>query len=67
MSGQIPCPDCGGIIVFDAHALLRGETFACAGCGASLGLARESVATVANAMAKLDALRKPGDGRRAPG
>ena len=68
MSSQISCPDCGGIIVFDAHALLRGESFVCTGCRAMLTLSRDSVSTVAGAMSKLDALRKrSNEGRRSSG
>ena len=68
MSGQISCPDCGNVIVFDQQALLRGQTFVCTGCRATLGLARESVSTVSSALAKLDALRKQtGEGRRSSG
>jgi transcription initiation factor IIE alpha subunit len=65
MNGQISCPDCGNSIVFDQQALLRGQTFSCPGCQATLGLARESVATVSDALAKLESLRKQAnDGRR---
>lgn len=58
MNGQINCPNCGSVIVFDQQELLQGRLFRCGGCGASLGIAQESVSTVSSALAKLDGVRR---------
>ena len=53
------------MVAFDHHALIQGKQFTCTGCGAVIGLAPESVATVSSALAKLESLRnQASDSRR---
>lgn len=40
---RIPCPVCNTPINFYSFALIQGERFSCTGCGAVVGLPKESV------------------------
>ena len=56
----IPCPACNNQIPFDTHQLLQGVKFICSQCNAAIGMAVESKPLVANAMEKLEQVKRRG-------
>ncbi|KQN65638.1 MULTISPECIES: hypothetical protein [Duganella] len=57
---SIPCPVCNNKIPFNTHQLLLGVQFICSQCSAAIGLAVESKPLVANAMEKLEQVKRRG-------
>ena len=56
----IPCPaaDCSGKIPFDPNELLRGVSFVCPKCHASVALASESMEVVQQTINKFEMIKK---------
>jgi transcription initiation factor IIE alpha subunit len=54
----IPCPVCQTKIPFDLQSLLRGVCFTCPSCYASIGLSKDAVPTVEDAVKKLNDLKQ---------
>jgi len=54
----IPCPTCGTKIPFDPQQLLMGAQFGCPGCGAVIGLPKESRPLVQETMNKFEKLKE---------
>jgi predicted RNA-binding Zn-ribbon protein involved in translation (DUF1610 family) len=55
---QIPCPDCGTPISFNAMMLLQGTKFSCPKCLAQIGIAQESKPVVNEAIQELAEMKK---------
>jgi transcription elongation factor Elf1 len=54
----IPCPVCGSSIAFDARQLLAGGKFTCTRCGESISIASSGMASVAEALRKMEELKR---------
>ncbi len=55
---NIPCPVCQTKIPISVHALLQGVSFTCPTCFAAIGIAKEAVPQVKNAVEKFEELKK---------
>lgn len=56
-TSKIPCPNCGGNILFEPQLLAQGESFYCNTCTASIGISNTSQVQAKNAMNQFNRLK----------
>ena len=54
---EIPCPNCGGQILFDPELLVGGQSFSCNDCRSTISIAQGSISQAREAMDKFNTLK----------
>jgi len=54
---ELPCPNCGGKIMFEPQLLVQGQSFYCNTCTASIGISNKSREQAKEAMNEFNKLK----------